>query len=299
LHELHSSAAAKAMREWITTIRETHRLGQEYFQRKANSALLGSRSGAVAAALGGVERDTWLWAYFMIHSRAFDCELPMQPDGEHTQSEFHNSLAAQTCLIPVVDLANADPGTANTNTMVLTMPARRAYYSVRAPKLLLRGAEVFQNYAGTPDALMPTLHYLMYYGFVDSNLAHAHGDYVAVTVGDDGPVWAIRGDGAIPRGLIEAAGGSTSTVLAAIMVAAETALRAAPTTLEADTNQLEGGSVTGWHHATLLFRIRWKRLLHRLAAGIPESRVAVLPQLGPNDGTVLKLKHAALYALAI
>jgi len=260
-----------------------------------------------AATLAAVDVETWLWAYFMVTSRAFDCQLPRGEGGEVTSSKHFTSGREELGLVPIVDLANAAPLSTNDNTMVLTMPDKVAFYSVRAPKALKRGSEVLQNYAGTPRALSPTQHYLFMYGFVDRNLDNSIGDFVTVEMHRDGQstptdadVWVINADGVVPEGFVRAAGGDTGTVLAAISQAAESALHDAPSTLDEDMTAMRTGRLSHWLHAALLFRIRWKRIVQKLVTTKGSTtNVASLPQRPRNVHTVTRMKATSMYRLVI
>lgn len=303
--ELQSPFAANALEKWIVSLHGAHRAGREFFRDRAKKAPLGSTMGKVASTLAEVRSDRWLWAYFIIRSRAFNCELPQQDGGEATISEFHTSNGEQTCLIPIIDLANADPQSTNDNTMVLTMPAKRAYYSVRAQKSMKRGQEVLQNYAGKPAFLSSTMHYLMFYGFIDDNLNNGYGDFITVEVDvhstdAKNPIWSIRSDGIVPQGLVAASGLSAQDLLGALATAAQAALNAAPTSLEGDLQRLREENLGGWRRATLLFRIRYKLILQLLVTDDRSpARLADRPRSPPKITEPQNMPSFSMYQLTI
>ena len=160
---------------------------------------------------------------------------------------------------------------------------------------------------------MPTMHYLMYYGFIDGNLSNTWGDYITVAIardssgGDeakkkipDADVWVIRDDLIVPMGLVTAAGGDVSSVVANVLAAAKGAIASAPTTLEEDMAELEAGTHPPWMRPVLLMRVRWKSLLSRLATGAkPPVPGIEAPRTPPNVDTLMKTRHLALYEIEI
>lgn len=236
LSELHSPALVHHIQDFARRLREHYYKGLEFLQSNYPDIVTYMHPNP----------DSFVWACYMIRSRAFYCVLPEGQGGIPTLSMYHNSHNTSTCMIPFADMVNADNLMVNTNAMSLHMPARKAHYGVNAYKSLKKGTEVLQSYVGDPDSILPTAHYLMYYGMSDERLAYVNGDYIllrfstGVDTGSltyDESVWYVGSDGRIPRAMHNIASKlelTTEEFVVRIHDAAARALSQLPTTLLAD-----------------------------------------------------------------
>ena len=173
--------------------------------------------------------DKFLFYFFLVMSRAFDC-------------------GDEPCLIPIADLANHGFTVEPSNG--LKVFENTTYFVAWAPYDLSEGDEVLQSYA---SANTSTTHYLKTYGFVNNDLHDGQGDYIAIrggvnaTIDRFGRVYATK----------------------SLDQKSETRIRAAvaavkfPTTVAEDMALLEQ-SLPPWLVSAVLFRLRCKLTLDQL-----------------------------------
>jgi len=205
--------------------------------------------------------ESFLWSYYTIKSRAFDVSTGNQ---------------VLLGMVPMIDLANHGHAVVNNNELRMQKPSNVLSYVVRAPVDIRGGTELLQTYS----KFVEHSRHLYNYGFLDGDLTHTDGDFLALsaTATERRPVFS---DGVVPNvfleSLMESKGLSKTAALAAVLEAVKLEIQKLPTTLAEDLDALEkhkNGDTFDFDGAdglSLILRCRFKRILDAIVASATEA----------------------------
>eukprot|EP00041_Stephanoeca_diplocostata_P026758 m.727191 g.727191 ORF g.727191 m.727191 type:complete len:504 (-) comp23032_c0_seq4:1085-2596(-) len=305
LNELQSPRVIETAKRQLSVGKEAYQRGVKYLELHFPYELAKCRA---------FDETSWLWAYYMVKSRAFNCELPPSPGDTETVSIFHKSHTYNSCMIPIIDLANTDLEMTNDNTMILEMPAKKAYYSCRAPKKIKKGKEVLQSYAGDPSEKLPVVHYFMVYGYAIEDIRERSGDYITIKLAnfsdedssDEEAYWMVSPEGFLPTGLRAATmklGYDDVALVPRIVQSVDAALASMATTLEHDIALLQEPMEVYWKRCALIIRIRAKQALNTMKNTLVQQTTEAiwqdLPRLPVNVNHIRRLPANSLFSLEI
>ena len=193
----------------------------------------------------------FILAYYTVISRSFEVPGKRDSQGNPDSEDFVGGM------VPYADLLNHEFGEPTAKSSFnIAMPKRIIQYIFSAVKYLPANSELVFKYHLASKA---TTRNLLRYGMVDSDLERAEADYILLRSTDR--QWIVKYDGSIVGWINEDGDDLARELLPKV----ESAIQSLPTSLKEDESILSS-SDDAFMRSALLFRMRYKRILHKLLA---------------------------------
>lgn len=219
--------------------------------------------------------DEFIWSYYTVISRSF--EVPGDRRDLHGKPDPNDYV---TGLVPFADLLNHafGPPTAQQKMTISSSSKKRSstYYNnliyiSSATTNLMNNTELVWKYHMASEGA--TTKNLLRYGMVDSDLQRSATDYVVIHQQQRQKHWFVSSSGSILGWNEQQAQEERDDTLTTqeLVPEVQAAIDALPTSLEEDRTlsssvSSSSSSTNVTLRSTLLFRIRYKQILHKLLA---------------------------------
>ena len=193
----------------------------------------------------------FILAYYTVISRSFEVPGKRDSQGNPDSEDFVGGL------VPFADLLNHAFGEPTAkHSFSIAMPQSIIQYISSAATYLPANSELVWKYHRASKA---TTRDLLRYGMVDCDLERAEADYILLRSRDR--QWTVTHDGSIVRWVDKNGDNLTQELVPKV----EAAIQALPTSLKEDEIILSSTDDASLRSA-VLFRTRYKRILHKLLA---------------------------------